>query len=216
MGLAEVARFEKARSVVSALRAAKLTFGWPFKTEIPCFVASRRSMRGRGGSMRAFLMKALPTMQIQINARPQALSPDDDQPLLWLLREQLGLSGTKFGCGIGVCGACTVQMDGQPVRSCTLPARDLAGRQVRTIEALDQHPRGRALQQAWLALQVPQCGYCQSGMLMAADALLAGTPNPSDAQIAAAMTNLCRCGTYPRVKAAIQAAAAALTQGVAA
>jgi isoquinoline 1-oxidoreductase alpha subunit len=153
-------------------------------------------------------------MQIQINGRAQAIDSQDSQPLLWLLREQLGLSGTKFGCGIGVCGACTVQIDGQPQRSCTLPARDLAGRQVRTIEALDQHPRGRALQQAWLDLQVPQCGYCQSGMLMAADALLASTPNPSEAQIAAAMTNLCRCGTYPRVKAAIQAAVRTLAQGV--
>lgn len=147
--------------------------------------------------------------QLHVNGQAHALDPADGQPLLWLLREQLGLCGTKFGCGAGMCGACTVQLEGQPVRSCQLPARDLAERQITTIEGL-QGPRAQALRQAWIAHQVPQCGYCQSGMLMAAEALLARQAKPSDADIDAAITNLCRCGTYPRVRAAIHSAAAAL------
>lgn len=128
-------------------------------------------------------------------------------PLLWALRDVLNLTGTKYACGVSVCGACTVLLDGVPVRSCLTQLAHCAGKRVTTIEGLAQDPRLLALQQAWIAEQTPQCGYCQSGMLMAAAALLAKTPRPTDAQIDAAMTNLCRCGTYPRVRAAIHRAA---------
>jgi isoquinoline 1-oxidoreductase subunit alpha len=131
-------------------------------------------------------------------------------PLLWALRDVLGLTGTKFGCGVAACGACTVHVDGQAVRACVTPLAAVAGKRVVTIEALGTAERPHALQAAWLAHQVPQCGYCQSGMLMAAAALLAKNPNPGDADIDAAITNLCRCGTYPRIRAAIKAAAAAM------
>ena len=149
-------------------------------------------------------------MQLNVNDRPQKVAPSDpEMPLLWVLREQLDLTGTKYGCGAGICGACTVHVDGAPLRSCVTPAAALAGRRITTIEGLaaasPQH--GAALQQAWIEHQVPQCGYCQSGMLMAAAGLLAATPQPTDEQIDAAITNLCRCGTYPRVKAAIKRAA---------
>ena len=127
-------------------------------------------------------------------------------PLLWALRDVLGLTGTKFGCGIGLCGACTVHVDGAPQRSCSLPLAAVAGRRVTTIEALGQ-PAPHALQRAWVALQVPQCGYCQSGMLMAAAALLATTPRPSDADIDRAVTNLCRCGAHERIRRDIHRAA---------
>ena len=151
-------------------------------------------------------------MQLTINGRPTTL--DDTQvppemPLLWVLRDVLGLTGTKFGCGIAACGACTVHVDGQAVRACVQPVGALAGRSVRTIEGLAGPQTLHALQQAWIAAQVPQCGYCQSGLLMAAAALLARKPRPTDADIDAAITNLCRCGTYPRVRAPIHAAAAA-------
>jgi isoquinoline 1-oxidoreductase alpha subunit len=156
---------------------------------------------------------ALP-MQLNINDRPQKVAPaDPEMPLLWVLREQLGLTGTKYGCGAGLCGACTVHVDGAPLRSCVTPAAALAGRRITTIEGLAAAApkHGAALQQAWIEHQVPQCGYCQSGMLMAAAALLASTPRPTDEQIDAAITNLCRCGTYPRVKAAIKRAAGMAT-----
>ena len=128
-------------------------------------------------------------------------------PLLWALRDVLGLTGTKFGCGVAACGACTVQVDGQAVRSCVTPLSGVAGRRVVTIEALGSAAAPHPLQAAWIEHQVPQCGYCQSGMLMAAAALLAAKPNPSDAEIDAAITNICRCGTYNRVRAAIKLAA---------
>jgi len=134
-------------------------------------------------------------------------------PLLWALRDELGLTGTKFGCGVAACGACTVQIDGQPVRSCVTPLSAAAGRQVRTIEGLGTPDKPHLLQRAWIHHQVSQCGYCQSGMLMAAEALLRGNRKPSDADIDAAITNLCRCGTYPRVRAAIQTAARWLREG---
>lgn len=149
-------------------------------------------------------------MQLILNGTPRDL-PDDavdpDMPLLWALRDVLNLTGTKFGCGVAACGACTVHVDGQPQRSCVTPLSSVAGKSVRTIEGLAAAGQLHVLQKAWVARQVPQCGYCQSGMLMAAAALLQRQPSPSDADIDAAITNLCRCGTYPRVRAAIHAAA---------
>jgi isoquinoline 1-oxidoreductase alpha subunit len=128
-------------------------------------------------------------------------------PLLWVLRDVLNLTGTKFGCGIAACGACTVLVDGLAVRSCVTPVSALAGKRIQTIEGLGRPGKPHPLQTAWIAEQVPQCGYCQSGMLMAAAALLEKKPKPSDAEIDAAMTNICRCGTYQRVRAAIRRAA---------
>jgi isoquinoline 1-oxidoreductase subunit alpha len=128
-------------------------------------------------------------------------------PLLWVLRDVLALSGTKYGCGIGACGACTVLVDGVAVRSCSVAASSLQGRQITTIEGLARGAALHPLQQAWIDHQVPQCGYCQSGQILAAVSLLARNPDPSDAEIDAAMTNICRCGTYPRIRAAIHSAA---------
>jgi len=152
-------------------------------------------------------------MEILVNGAPRSL-PDDladpALPLLWALRDLLGLTGTKFGCGVGACGACTVQIDGEAVRSCMVPIGALGRRRVITIESLGTRERPHPLQRAWVAHQVPQCGYCQSGILMAAAALLAKNRKPSDAEIDAAISNVCRCGTYPRLRAAIRAAAAEL------
>ena len=151
-------------------------------------------------------------MDLSINGRNHALpdaATDPAMPLLWVLRDVLNLTGTKFGCGVAACGACTVMVEGQAVRSCVTPLGAVQGKPVRTIEGLAEGGRLHALQQAWIDHQLPQCGYCQSGMLMAAAALLAKTPNPSDEQIDAAITNLCRCGTYPRIRAAIRSAATA-------
>jgi isoquinoline 1-oxidoreductase subunit alpha len=147
-------------------------------------------------------------MKLTLNDRPVEIDADPAMPLLWLLRDELNLTGTKFGCGVAACGACTVLVDGAALRSCVTPAGSVEGKSVRTIEALGTPEAPHALQRAWVEHQVPQCGYCQSGMLMAAAALLASTPKPNDAQIDAAITNLCRCGTYPRVRIAIKSAAA--------
>ncbi len=149
-------------------------------------------------------------MKLTVNDQPHELDVDPQMPLLWLLRDALNLTGTKYGCGVAACGACTVHVEGQAVRSCVVPAATVEGKVVRTIESLGTAEAPHALQRAWAEHQVPQCGYCQSGMLMAAAALLASNRNPSDAQIDAAITNLCRCGTYPRVRAAIKSAALAL------
>jgi len=148
-------------------------------------------------------------MNLNINGSNLAIDVDPQMPLLWVLRDSLNLTGTKFGCGIAVCGACTVHQDGQAVRSCVTPVASVAGAKIQTIESLDTPEKPHPLQLAWIAEQVPQCGYCQSGMLMAAAALLKRKPKPTDADIDEAMTNLCRCGTYQRVRAAIHRAAGA-------
>ncbi len=146
-------------------------------------------------------------ISITLNGREQSFDVEADMPLLWLIREEAGLRGTKFACGIAQCGACTVHVDGQAVRSCVYPAAAAQGKQVNTVETLGSKDAPHALQTAWIKHQVPQCGYCQSGMMMAAAALLQSKPNPSADDIDAAMTNICRCGTYSRVKAAILDAA---------
>ncbi len=148
-------------------------------------------------------------MDLTINGKAVQADAEPDMPLLWVLRDQLALTGTKFGCGVAACGACTVHVDGQAVRSCVTPASALVGKDIRTIESLGSAEQPHALQLAWIAEQVPQCGYCQSGMLMAAAALLAANPQPTDADIDAAMNNICRCGTYQRVRAAIRRASGA-------
>lgn len=146
-------------------------------------------------------------MELQINGRAVQADVDAGMPLLWVLRDVLNMTGTKFGCGVAACGACTVRVDGQAVRSCVVPVSAVQGKRIQTIEALGTPEKPHALQLAWIAEQVPQCGYCQSGMLMAAAALLEKTPRPTDADIDAAMTNICRCGTYQRVRLAIKRAA---------
>lgn len=150
-------------------------------------------------------------MKLIINGKPVAISADPDMPLLWALRDVIGLTGTKFGCGAGFCGACTVQLDGEPVRSCQTPISAVGTASITTIEGLAASPVGARLQDAWVTLDVPQCGYCQAGQLLAAEALLRTTPRPSDADIDAAMSsNLCRCATYTRIRAAIKDAAGQL------
>ena len=145
---------------------------------------------------------------MKINGKTVTVKAEPDTPLLWVIRDEVGLTGTKFGCGAGLCGACTVQLDGAPIRSCQTPVSAAAGKKITTVESLSRnntHP----LQKAWIVHDVPQCGYCQSGQLMSAQALLTTNKNPSDADIDAAMSgNICRCGTYGRVKAAIKTAAA--------
>jgi isoquinoline 1-oxidoreductase subunit alpha len=143
-----------------------------------------------------------------INGQKHAVAAEDDTPLLWVLRDSIGLTGTKFGCGVGACGACTVLLAGQAVRSCSIPVAAVGSSEVTTVEGLSPN-RNHVLQRAWIAAQVPQCGYCQSGMLMAAAALLKQNPRPSDADIDTAVTNICRCGTYQRVRQAIHLAAEA-------
>ena len=146
---------------------------------------------------------------LNVNGKAVDYTADPETPLLWVLREQLGLTGTKYGCGIAQCGSCTVHIDGAPVRSCSMPVNAVGTQKVLTIEALAENGVLNKIQKAWVELDVPQCGYCQSGMVMAATALLAAKPNPTDADIDEAMTNICRCGTYQQVRAAIHAAAKA-------
>jgi isoquinoline 1-oxidoreductase alpha subunit len=149
----------------------------------------------------------MPT-SLKINGKSVTLNAEPDTPLLWVIREEAGLSGTKFGCGMALCGACTVHLDGQPIRSCSTPLAAAAGKQITTIEAIGATPVGKRVQEAWKQIDVPQCGYCQSGQIMSAVALLNEKPKPTDADIDAAMSgNICRCGTYPRIRAAIHSAA---------
>ncbi|HVC02499.1 MAG TPA: (2Fe-2S)-binding protein [Steroidobacteraceae bacterium] len=151
---------------------------------------------------------------LNVNGSTHSVDVTPDTPLLWVLRDTLNLTGTKFGCGEALCGACTVHLDGAPIRSCSVPASAVAGKRITTIEVIGKTAAGRAVQEAWLALDVPQCGYCQSGQIMSATALLARKPRPSDADIDAAMDgNICRCGTYNQIRAAIQSAAAHLAEG---
>jgi isoquinoline 1-oxidoreductase alpha subunit len=151
---------------------------------------------------------------LTVNGKAVQVDAEPDTPLLWVLRENLQLTGTKFGCGMALCGACTVHLDGQAVRSCQTPISAAAGKSVTTIEAAAGSAPGRAVQAAWLMQDVPQCGYCQSGQIMSASALLAANKSPTDAEIDAAMSgNLCRCGTYNQIRAAIHEAAALLRQG---
>jgi aerobic-type carbon monoxide dehydrogenase small subunit (CoxS/CutS family) len=146
-------------------------------------------------------------IEMQVNGKAVSITAEPDTPLLWAIREELGLTGTKFGCGISACGACSVHINGEISRSCSIPVSEAAGKSVTTIEGLKSDDGGlHPVQKAWIDNQVPQCGYCQSGQIMAAAALLKKTGNPSDVQIDEAMTNICRCGTYPRIRAAIHAA----------
>lgn len=155
-------------------------------------------------------------ISFELNGQAVTTDAPADTPLLWVIRDYFKLKGSKFGCGMALCGACSMHLDGQSVRTCVLPVAAVAGRTVTTIEGLGTPDNLHILQQAWVAHSVPQCGYCQSGQLMSASALLAHNPNPSEADIDAAMSgNICRCGTYPRIKAAILDAASKLNQGVA-
>ena len=149
---------------------------------------------------------------ITVNGTTHKVDVDDDTPMLWVLRDVLGMNGTKFGCGKGLCGACTVHLDGKPVRSCITPVAAVAGKRITTIEAIGSTAVGQRVQKVWLEFEVPQCGYCQSGQIMSATALLAANTHPTDSDIDAAMSgNICRCGTYSRIRAAIKRAGAATT-----
>jgi isoquinoline 1-oxidoreductase alpha subunit len=144
---------------------------------------------------------------LRVNGQEHDLDVPEDMPLLWALRDVIGLTGTKFGCGVALCGACTVHLDGRPIRSCITPVASVVGKSITTIEAIGDTPSGKKIQEAWLGIEVVQCGYCQSGQIMSAAALIESNPNPTDAEIDAAMSgNICRCGTYPRIRAAIKQA----------
>ena len=146
---------------------------------------------------------------LNINGKSHNVDADPSTPLLWVIRDSLGMTGTKFGCGAALCGACTVHLDGKPIRSCSTPMSAAVGKKITTIEGISASDAGKRVQAAWASLDVPQCGYCQSGQIMAATALLTEKPKPTDADIDAAMSgNICRCGTYPRIRAAIHSAAA--------
>jgi isoquinoline 1-oxidoreductase alpha subunit len=153
-------------------------------------------------------------IKLSVNGKAVSIDADGDMPLLWALREQLQLTGTKFGCGMALCGACTVHLDGQPIRSCSTPLSAVAGKKVTTIEAIGNARIGKAVQASWISHDVPQCGYCQSGQIMSACALLAEKKKPTDSDIDAAMSgNLCRCGTYNQIRAAIKDASVSLARG---
>jgi isoquinoline 1-oxidoreductase subunit alpha len=158
--------------------------------------------------LRRKITRSVMAYTVKVNGMDHVVDVDGDAPLLWVLRDILGLTGTKFGCGMALCGACTVHLDGQPIRSCKTPIESVGKAPITTIEAIGDTPTGKTIQDAWLDLEVVQCGYCQSGQIMTASALLASNPNPDDAAIDAAMAgNICRCGTYSRIRAAIKQAA---------
>lgn len=146
-------------------------------------------------------------MELKINGEIRNVEVEDNMPLLWVLRDELDMTGTKYGCGVSACGACTVTIDGVATRTCTLPASAAVGKEIKTIEGVAENGQLSAIQKAWIEHQVPQCGYCQSGMIMAAEALLDEIPNPTDEEINQKMTNICRCGTFERARAAIHTAA---------
>ena len=146
--------------------------------------------------------------RLNVNGKQYDIDVEDDTPLLWAIRESVGLTGTRYGCGVAQCGACTVHLDGMAVRSCSVPVSEAANKKITTVEGLAQDNKLTAVQQAWIDADVPQCGYCQSGMIMAVAALLKEKPKPTDAEIDAAITNICRCGTFPQVRAGIHRAAA--------
>lgn len=148
-------------------------------------------------------------VKLTVNGHEHVLDVPDDMPLLWAVRDVVGLTGSKYGCGIAACGACTMHLDGAPVRTCVLPVKNAVGKKITTIEGLAPENKPHPIQVAWIAENVPQCGYCQSGQIMAAAALIARKPDPTDADIDATMTNICRCGCYPRIKQAIKTAAKA-------
>jgi isoquinoline 1-oxidoreductase alpha subunit len=153
-------------------------------------------------------------VDLTVNGKKVSVAASDDTPLLWVLRDELGMTGTKFGCGIAQCGACTVHVDGEARRSCVAPIATVANSDITTIEAIGETPEGKAVQKAWLDLEVIQCGYCQSGQIMSATVLLMSNPNPTDVDIDQSMSgNICRCGTYPRIRAAIKEAAKGLAGG---
>jgi isoquinoline 1-oxidoreductase alpha subunit len=152
-------------------------------------------------------------ISLTVNGQPVQVDAEPDTPLLWVLRDHLDLTGTKFSCGVAACGACTVHLDGQAMRSCVVPVSACVGKRVTTIEGLKQGGKLHPVQQAWLDQQVPQCGYCQTGMIMAAIALLAAKPKPTNADIDSGITNICRCGTYPRIREAIRAVAGTTAKG---
>jgi len=157
----------------------------------------------------------MPVVSLNVNGHSHRVDADPQTPLLWVLRDEIGLTGTKFGCGVAQCGACTVHVDGQAMRSCATPLSVMGGRKVTTIEAIGDTPSGQKIQQAWLDADVVQCGYCQSGQIMSATALLKRSPNPTDAEIDAAMSgNICRCATYARIRAAIKQAATGKPEGM--
>lgn len=147
------------------------------------------------------------TVRLSVNGETHDVDVEDDAPLLWVIRDELKLTGTKFGCGIAQCGACTVHVDGQAIRSCITPVSSVAGKKITTIEGISAGGH-TPVQEAWIEHQVPQCGYCQSGMIMAVTALLKTNPSPTDEELAASVTNICRCGTYPRIREAVRALAA--------
>ncbi len=148
-------------------------------------------------------------VKLSVNGKAQSIDVDPNTPLLWVIREQVGLTGTKYGCGVAQCGSCTVLMDGEAIRSCSIPVSAAQGKKIETVESLAKGGKLSKIQQAWVDHQAPQCGYCQTGMVMAATALLRKNPKPTDADIDAAITNICRCGTFQEVRAAIHAAAKA-------
>ncbi len=166
-----------------------------------------------GKRFRDFWEKEVSVISLKVNGKKYDLTVSPDTPLLWVLRETLGLTGTKYGCGVSQCGACTVHVEGEVVRSCGIPVSSVEGKRIATIEGIGSTRIGRTLQKAWIAEDVPQCGYCQPGFIMGASALLRREPEPTDRQIDAAITNLCRCGTYNRVRRAIHRAAGEMVKG---